>query len=403
MGPWHPQPVINRRWIRDSVLQDRPVRSDDKAGPEVCFANCEAPVRGRSKRWSKLLVGLLAFACVLTDPTAGLLARVAADEPEILDTPRRRFEFGSSNRRDNGEMFKLVRPLVAEVGNSVVQIVSDGTPVCLGTVVSADGYVLTKRSELSADPIRVRLPDARLLPARVAAIRRESDLALLQVESDQLQLRPVEFADDDNLAIGSFLVSVGRGGNPIGLGAVSAKARTISHQGRLGMFLRDEQGQATVERVWPLGGAAEAGVKQGDRILAIDGRSEPNRSRVIESLRERFPGEIVRLTINREGATLDLVARVQDFGLMQESENDVKVNGPRSVRLSGFERAMQHDTVLNPDECGGPLVDTSGRVVGMNIARAGRVVSYALPASLVRSAVESMLLEARDLSAAENE
>ena len=56
---------------------------------------------------------------------------------------------------------------------------------------------------------------------------------------------------------------------------------------------------------------------------------------------------------------------------------------------------IQHDTVLDPGECGGPIIDTSGRAIGINIARAGRVVSYALPSSLVIPAVESMLVEAR--------
>jgi S1-C subfamily serine protease len=96
---------------------------------------------------------------------------------------------------------------------------------------------------------------------------------------------------------------------------------------------------------------------------------------------------------------LDLVAKIQDVGMMQESENDSKINGPRSTRLSGFERAMQHDTVINPDQCGGPVVDTSGRVVGMNIARAGRVVSYALPSTLVRAAIDRMTAESANMSA----
>ena len=56
---------------------------------------------------------------------------------------------------------------------------------------------------------------------------------------------------------------------------------------------------------------------------------------------------------------------------------------------------IQHDTVLYPDECGGPVVDTQGRFVGLNIARAGRVVSYALPASSVTTDIADMLREAR--------
>ena len=86
------------------------------------------------------------------------------------------------------------------------------------------------------------------------------------------------------------------------------------------------------------------------------------------------------------------------MGMLQETESDTKVNGPRNIRLSGFDRVIQHDTVLDPDECGGPVIDTLGRVVGINIARAGRVVSYLLPSSLVLPEMISMLEEARSAS-----
>lgn len=317
------------------------------------------------------------------------------DDTELPSFLRQRFSLRASNRRDNGNMIQLVRPLADAIGPSVVQIVSDGTPVSLGAIVSIDGYVLTKRSELSGDPIRVRLSDARLLPARVAAVRRQSDLALLRIEGSGNNLQPIQFSDENEAAVGSFLVSVGRTGVPIGLGAVSVPVRSVEHNGRLGVVLVDERGQATVSGVWPDSGAASAGVKQGDQIIAIDGRNETSRHAVIQALRGMFPGESVKLTINREGETLNLIAKIQDFGVMQETANDTKVNGPRSSRLSGFERVLQHDTVLNPDECGGPVIDTAGRVIGLNIARAGRVVSYALPASLVIPEMVSMLNEAR--------
>jgi S1-C subfamily serine protease len=325
----------------------------------------------------------------------GLGNTAHADDAELPAFLRHRFSMRASNRRDNGDMIQLIRPLAEALSPSVVQIVSDGTPVSLGVIVSADGYVLTKRSELSGDPIRVRMPDARLLPARVAAVRRQSDLALIRIEGAGNDLTPIKFADESETVVGSFLVSVGRTGTPIGLGAVSVRPRTVEHNGRLGVVLVDERGQATVRGVWPESGAASAGVKQGDQIIAIDGRNETSRNAVIQALRGMFPGESVKLTINREGETLNLIAKIHDFGVMQETENDTKVNGPRSTRLSGFEKVLQHDTVLNPDECGGPVMNTAGEVVGLNIARAGRVVSYALPASLVIPEMTTMLAEAR--------
>jgi hypothetical protein len=40
------------------------------------------------------------------------------------------------------------------------------------------------------------------------------------------------------------------------------------------------------------------------------------------------------------------------------------------------------------------LIDVEGNAVGINIARAGRVCSYALPARVVATSVEEMLLSA---------
>lgn len=303
--------------------------------------------------------------------------------------------------RDNGRMIQLVGPVAKAVGDSVVQVLSGGTPVVLGTVVGADGYLLTKRSELSNDPIRVRLADGRLFPARVAAVRRENDLALLRIESDaDISLKPITFVGEPP-PVASFLISAGRAGRAIGIGVVGAPQRTIEHRGRLGVVLEnDSAGRALVQGVWPRSGADLAGIEPGDLIVAINGQEENSRLGVINTLRGMFPGESVRLTILRPNAsmkmdTLEMDAGIRDFGMMQESENDSKVNGPRNIRLSGFDRVIQHDTVLDPDECGGPVLDTSGQVVGLNIARAGRVVSYALPASLVIPEMVSMLQEAR--------
>jgi S1-C subfamily serine protease len=55
-----------------------------------------------------------------------------------------------------------------------------------------------------------------------------------------------------------------------------------------------------------------------------------------------------------------------------------------SKRATDFPSVIQHDTALMPSDCGGPLVDLSGKVVGINIARGGRTETYAAPASRVR-------------------
>lgn len=337
----------------------------------------------RRIRWFNIVSAALLCAVALSDNLA------AQDGADWLGG---QFPFRVSNRRDNGQMMELVQPICKQVGESTVQILSASKPVSLGVIVHQDGLVLTKRSELSGDPIRVRLTDGRLVPARVAAVRRDADLALLQAEASQLQA--AEFSLDEP-AVGSFLVTVGRGGTPIRLGVVSVASRPIVATGRLGVQLGDDAaGRVEVENVVPSSGAYDAGIKAGDKILAVDGRPSGGRAEVMRTLQQMFPGESVRLTLARGEDKVELDAEIREFSLLLETENDARLNGPRNNRLSGFGAVIQHDTVLDPDQCGGPVLDSSGKLVGINIARAGRVVSYALPSSLVQPLLKGMIDEA---------
>ena len=307
---------------------------------------------------------------------------------------RDRFPFRVSNRRDNGDMMSLIGPVCEQAGKSTVQIFSGSKPVAFGLIVDADGLIVTKQSELTgADPLRVRLPDKRLVTARIAAVRREADLALLKADADNL---PVGEFHTEEPPVGSFLITIGRGGRPLHLGVVSVPSRPIKATGRLGVRLdTDSAGRVRVQLVIAESGAYDAGLLPGDQILAVDGRSYADQSEVVSLLQNMFPGENVRLTIARDGDQLQLDAQIRDFSLMEESPNDARLNGPRNSRLSGFDLALQHDTVLDPNQCGGPVLDSEGRVVGLNIARAGRVVSYALPSMLVKPLVQDMIDEVK--------
>ena len=67
------------------------------------------------------------------------------------------------------------------------------------------------------------------------------------------------------------------------------------------------------------------------------------------------------------------------------------MGGPLSNRSGDFPAALQHDSVLRPSDCGGPIVDLSGKAVGINIARAGRVESFALPADQVKPLLKDLM------------
>jgi S1-C subfamily serine protease len=143
-------------------------------------------------------------------------------------------------------------------------------------------------------------------------------------------------------------------------------------------------------------GAEKAGLKSGDRILAVNGWPVSEREELVKTLRQFREGQVVKLRVQREKeefeAPVPLMLPKPDAtgrGLDREDRMN-RMGSEPSERAEGFELAIQHDTVLQNWQCGGPLVNLDGKAVGLNIARAGRVASYALPADLAKRAIDKL-------------
>ena len=57
------------------------------------------------------------------------------------------------------------------------------------------------------------------------------------------------------------------------------------------------------------------------------------------------------------------------------------------MRRNGFPDVFTHDGGITPERCGGPVVGRSGEIVGINIARADEVQTFAIPIDVVRKVV----------------
>jgi len=98
-----------------------------------------------------------------------------------------------------------------------------------GVVVDAgEGHIVTNYHVIQrADEIAVTLWDGRTFPATLIGADPQVDLAVLQVEADELEA--IDFADSGQLRVGDFVVAIG---NPFGLtqtvtsGIVSALGRS---------------------------------------------------------------------------------------------------------------------------------------------------------------------------------
>src|SRR5690606_36344826 len=128
-----------------------------------------------------------------------------------------------------------------------------------------------------------------------------------------------------------------------------------------------------------------------DVIVAVDNKLMREVEGLREELRKRDPGETVHLSIRRGQSlyAVDVVLGRPDV-LRGGDVRNQKMSGPTSSRRAGFSQVIQHDTPLKPKAMGGPLVNIKGEVIGINIARADRVTTYALPISLVQKRIREL-------------
>jgi serine protease Do len=212
------------------------------------------------------------------------------------------------------------RSIVEPTRASIVVVLNAGVSISLGTVVGAEGWVITKASELPGQPT-CRLPDGKVLSARVAGVDPAFDLALLSVPATDL--KPVRWADDFNPPVGSLLAAVGTE-QPLAVGVpcrdLGAPVRPTDAlplrlpAGRPAIFgeprpmtgysLRAAFGlpRATVYHVWDVSGlASSVGVRRHDLLYSINGSRIQAEEDLLAAVNHRRAGDVVPVRLERAG------------------------------------------------------------------------------------------------------
>src|SRR4051794_31042946 len=100
----------------------------------------------------------------------------------VLHGPSAAFAQKEDIRRDGPGMKTAFKSVVAVPGESTVRVQCDGKDAALGTVVGADGWVVTKNSELKGR-ITCLLRDGRSFEAKLVGAHDVTDLAMLKIEA----------------------------------------------------------------------------------------------------------------------------------------------------------------------------------------------------------------------------
>jgi serine protease Do len=310
----------------------------------------------------------------------GLVAQALLAQETISALSKARFRTGE-------ETLRAFAPVSEKTRNSIVKFNVDGETVALGAVIETNGLVLTKASEIKAGKLTCWLASEQEVDAKLLCVDEEEDLALVKVYAQGL--KPVQWATGD-VALGQWAITPGIAETPHAVGIVSALPRRIRpERAFIGVQFDFSTSTPRIEEILSGLGAEQAGLKRGDVIVGLNDVVVTNREQVVETLREFREGQTVKLRVQRVEDQFDADVRLmvpRSGPLSREFYFERRLSrmaGEVSRRSEGFEQAIEHDTVLPPWLCGGPLVNLDGQAIGLNIARAGRVTTYALSARLV--------------------
>jgi len=221
------------------------------------------------------------------------------------------------------------------------------------------------------------------------------DLAVIQIPPKSI--RSVLWADRDTSPAGKIVAAVGPDGRPLKVGVVSAAARKLADAEaptydlplRMKVDKPEIRGEPSkvgsgYEVLRASGLAKIVGIKRGDRLVSIAGHQIAVEEHLARSVSDKRSGDVVSVVLVRGGKTMTL-----QLPLLPEVVN--KETTPSASyatwRLDDFSIALEYSPPVTTTECGGPLVDLSGRVIGITVGRSESHAGWAIPADEVQRLV----------------
>ena len=301
--------------------------------------------------------------------------------------------------------------------NSIIPLKNKrGKTLVSATVIHEIGQLITKASEIVDIEGLNATVDGQNYPVTIMAIDEVTDLALINI--DIKGLAPVSWEPKEP-KVGQLLITPG--GKTILVGVITQPARNAPKKGYelnhaserpsayLGVTFSAETSTPVIETIELGSPADKIGILEGDQIIQFEGFPVSTVEALAEFLTKRSPGEKVEILIKRgdEEVKVKPILDVRPATAAgsfdrQASQRDGRLSelsargGDLSQRRENFPYVLYHDQPLSPRLTGTPLVNLQGEVVGINIARAMRHRSLAIPTLKLDRVIEKLRTEALD-------
>ena len=337
------------------------------------------------------------------------------DSPLTLNQPAKNPDQFTKRDPDLADSLRLItdknRPSVVRlIGDSNVQETELGQDSVLGTLVSTNGLIVSKYS-IAKEMRQCVFQDGHKWPFRIIGIDDKKDLCLIRV--NRRGLTPIKFRSDlgqqnvstrqqrfNSLRLipptaGSLALSVGDGNKIAAFGMVTMGLHDFKIQqpdcpdcvdlgitvspypslSRVNGVVYPFRKGIKVLRVYPRSVGERFGLLVGDLINTVNGESIYDRQVLDQETKKIRAGDVMTMKVFRRGVPRELTYKIP---AVKKTLHDRWGGGPYSDRRFGFGPVIVHDSVLAPQNCGGPLVDVDGNVIGINISRSMRVASFAI-------------------------
>lgn len=167
---------------------------------------------------------------------------------EALNAPAASFDFKLASKKVTPSVVSIDKMQHVDrffsQDNGDIQKTATGS----GVIISKDGIIVTNNHVVEgAEDLKVRTTDHKTYDAKVLGRDPRSDLAVIQVQANNLS--PVEMGDSDQLAVGEWVMAVG---NPLGfdntvsVGVVSSLKRSLPVGESGGILLNAVQTDAAI-------------------------------------------------------------------------------------------------------------------------------------------------------------
>lgn len=376
-----------RRSIREGTLHLTDDDYDKFHGPEDFNAFMNRFKKSLSKSELKTLVKI-------ATPTKPVPVRPNTYDPDKAIQVNEKFF---------REVLDAFRPSAGNASDATHLVFRGQEWKSLCTVVHPDGYAITKASEIDTgnnQKLGVLLAKGKFASAKVIKIWHRHDLALIKVKTSH-SIPSVDLKSTGiTLPPGSVISAPGTGPDPIAIGLISVPARSLSsdnwNKGFLGIGTAPDRRGVRINMVMDGASADLAGLLKGDVITKIGRVVCNSQDKLINEISSKKPGTDVVIQLLREGRGMSVKVTLGDRKMLDELVPDPsgKMNtmGTEVSDIrTGFPSIIQTDLPIEPRQCGGPVVDLRGNVIGINIARAGRIKTFMIPAEEVHRLVAPSL------------